>query len=105
MDQAEGDWWRNGIARVHRGGWSAWANGVYGYSFAMDPDSHQPSGSANLSRASSIRLDLKVRVPSAVAVPPGFDEEVAQGWEVFVYAIHLNWLRFENGICQKMFGD
>jgi len=38
-------------------------------------------------------------------VPPGFDANVAQGWEVFVYAIHLNWLRFENGICQKMFGD
>ena len=105
VDQAEGDWWRNGIARVHRGGWTAWASGVYGYSFAVDPDSHQPSGSANLSRASSIRLDLKVRVPQATAVPPGFDANVAQGWEVFVYAIHLNWLRFENGICQKMFGD
>jgi len=30
---------------------------------------------------------------------------VGQGWEVFVYAIHMNWLRFENGICQKLFED
>ena len=66
---------------------------------------HQPSGSGNLSRASSIRLDLTVRVPPAVAVPPGFDAEVGQGWEVFVFAIHQNWVRFENGLCQKIFSD
>ena len=52
-----------------------------------------------------MRLDLRVNVPKAVAVPPGFDIDVAQGWEVFVYAIHLNWLRFENGLCQRVFQD
>ena len=46
-----------------------------------------------------------VRVPPAVAVPPGFDAEVGQGWEVFVFAIHQNWVRFENGLCQKIFSD
>ena len=105
VDQAEGEWWRQGIAKVHRGGWNSWASALYGYSFAVAPEDHQPSGSGNLSRTSSIRLDLTVRVPPAVAVPPGFDAEVGQGWEVFVYAIHQNWLRFENGLCQKIFSD
>ena len=105
VDQAEGEWWRHGIAYVHRGGWNSWASSLYGYSFAVSPEDHQPSGSGNLSRASSIRLDLTVRVPPAVAVPPGFDSEVGQGWEVFVYAVHTNWLRFENGLCQKIFSD
>jgi hypothetical protein len=105
VEQAPGNWWRQAIASHHRGGWSAWASYLYGYSFALDPDSHQPSGSVNMSRSSSVRLDLRVKVPEAVPVPDGFDADVSQGWEVFVYAIHLNWLRFENGLCQKLFED
>jgi hypothetical protein len=105
VEQAPGDWWRQSIAKAHRGGWNAWASYTYGYSFAMTPDAHQPSGSVNMSRSSSIRLDLRVKVPQAVPVPSGFDADVGQGWEVFVYAIHMNWLRFENGICQKLFDN
>jgi hypothetical protein len=105
VEQAPGEWWRQSIAKVHKGGWNAWAAYTYGYSFASNPDTHQPSGSINMSRSSSIRLDVRVKVPQAVDVPPGFDRDVSQGWEVFVYAIHLNWLRFENGLCQKLFED
>jgi hypothetical protein len=105
VEQAPGEWWRQSIAKVHKGGWNSWAAYTYGYSFALDPEAHQPSGSINMSRSSSVRLDLRVKVPKAVPVPDGFDADVAQGWEVFVYAIHLNWLRFENGLCQKLFED
>ena len=105
VDQAEGEWWRREIASAHKAGWNAWASHIYGYSFSMYPDSHQPSGTANMSRSTSVRLDLKVRVPVAVPVPPGFAPEVSQGWEVFVYAVHLNWLRFQNGLCQKLYED
>jgi hypothetical protein len=105
VEQAPGEWWRQSIAKHHKGGWNAWSSYLYGYSFATDPDIHQPTGSVNMSRSSSIRLDLKVKVPQGVPVPSGFDADVSQGWEIFVYAIHLNWLRFENGICQKLFED
>jgi len=105
VEQAEGEWWRRHIASSHKGGWNAWASYAYGYSFAMDPDAHQPSGSANMSRSTSIRLDLQVRVPTAVPVPSGFDANVSQGWEIHVYAVHLNWLRFQNGLCQKLYED
>jgi len=105
VQQAPGEWWRQAISKVHKGGWNAWAAHSYGFSFALNPDEHQPSGSVNMSRSSSVRLDLRVNVPRAVAVPSGFDLDVAQGWEVFVYAVHLNWLRFENGLCQKLFED
>jgi hypothetical protein len=45
------------------------ANGIgaYSYSFALRPEEHQPSGTANMSRATSVRLDLRVNVPKAVA--------------------------------------
>jgi len=62
--------------------------------------------SAHVAPLSVLRCHCTVTpVPPAVAVPPGFDAEVGQGWEVFVYAVHTNWLRFENGLCQKIFSD
>jgi hypothetical protein len=105
MDQAEGEWWRYSLAKAHKGGYNAWSNHVYGYCFAQKPDEHQPSGTANMSRAASVRLDMRVKVPVAVPVPDGFESNVGQGWELFVYAVHYNWLRFESGLCQKLFED
>lgn len=103
---AEGDWFREHIAGVHQGGYTAYQAGVYGYSFSRDPESHQPSGSANMSRASSVTLGLRVRTP-LTAVPPGavFDADVVGGWEVFVFAVHYQWLRFQNGLCSRLFSD
>jgi len=107
---AEGDWFREHIARVHGGGWNAYASSVYGYSFSASPERHQPSGSANMSRATSIQLQLTVRTPLAtdlttLSPPCVFDPAVVGGWEVFVFAIHYQWLRFERGICQRLFTD
>lgn len=104
---AEGDWFREHISRVHRGGYHAYQAGIYGYSFSRDPESHQPSGSANMSRASSVTLGLRVRTPAIQPLPAGsvFDEETVGGWEVFVFAVHYQWLRFQNGLCSRMFTD
>jgi hypothetical protein len=77
---------------------------MYGYSFAKYPDEHQPSGTANMSKTTSITLNLKVNVPIPVNVGD-FDQATVGGWEVFVFAIYYNWLRFENGICNRMFTD
>lgn len=105
VDQADGDWWRWQIANRHRGGIISWSNNIYGYAFARLPDEHQPSGYANMSRAHSVNLNLSVNVPIAVSVPPGFNESVGQGWEVHVFAIHYNWIRFQNALCQKLYSD
>jgi hypothetical protein len=107
---AEGDWFREHIAKTHRGGWNAYASSMYGYSFSASPESHQPSGSANMSRATSIQLQLTVRTPFAtdlatLSPPCVFDPAVVGGWEVFVFAIHYQWIRFDRGICQRMFTD
>lgn len=102
---ASGNWFREHISSVHKGGWVSWMAGVYGYSFAMYPDEHQPSGSANMSRTNSITLNMRVNIPYPIQGLSGFDAAVNQGWEVYVYAIHMNWLRFENGICNRLFED
>jgi len=101
---ANGNWFREHIGNVHKGGLLAYNSYMYGYSFATYPDDHQPSGTANMSKTTSVTLNLKVNVPIPVDVP-NFDPITVGGWEVFVFAIHYNWLRFENGIFNRMFTD
>ena len=107
---AEGDWFREHIAKKHKGGITSYQSHIYGFSFAEYPEQHQPSGSANTSRATSIMLNLKVNIPittdiTTLASPCIFDPAVIGGWEVFVYGIHYNWLRFENGVCNRIFSS
>jgi len=89
-------WFREHIAMAHSGGASAFNNYIYGYSFAKTPGQHQPSGTANASRIQSLRLTLDVR-------PPGGAYE--QEWEVKVFVICLEWLRFQDGLANRMFID
>jgi len=92
----EEEWFRQHIARVHKGGIVPYSSFIYGYSFARSPGEHQPSGTLNASRSQSVRLTLVVR-------PPGGAND--QEWEVVVYVVNMKWLRFQNGIANKMFED
>ena len=101
---ARGNWFREHIASIHKGGLLSYNSYMYGYSFSKYPDEHQPSGTANMSKTQSITLNLKVNTPIPVQNENmDFDPATVGGWEVFVFAIHYNWLRFENGICNRMF--
>jgi len=92
----EEQWFRQHIASVHKGGAAAYNNFIYGYSFATNPGQHQPTGTANASRLQTVRLTLDVS-------PPGGDYE--QSWEVKVFVITMQWIRFQNGIANKMYTD
>lgn len=107
---ADGNWFREHIASSHRGGLISYNSHTYGYTFARYPEEHQPSGTGNMSRATSITLNLRVNQPiirdlSGLNPSCIFDPTTIGGWEVFVFAIHYNWLRFENGICNRMFSN
>ncbi len=94
---AEEQYFRQQIGFAHRGGFVAYNNFIYGYSFARRPgDIHQPSGTINASRVQSLRLLLDVR-------PPGGSFE--QDWEVKVFCLGINWLRFANGVANPIFQD
>jgi hypothetical protein len=98
-----GEWFRNHIAEKHKGGIVAYNRYVYGYVFARTPGKHQPTGTVNMSRASSVQLRLTVRAPQPVTLPGGFAADLANSWEVHAYCLTLNWLRFQNGIANRMF--
>lgn len=93
---ADEQYYRQLIAGAHKGGAAAYNNFIYGYPFAKTPGEHQPSGSFNASRVSSLRLILDVKPPGGI---------LDGNWEVKVFCIALNWLRFENGIANPMFED
>jgi hypothetical protein len=90
-------YYRQLISNYHSGGIVPYRRFIYGYPFARNPSEvHQPSGSLNASRVQSLRLTLEVKQPLSQ-----FDTS----WEVKVFCIGLNWLRFENGIANKLFTD
>ena len=88
---AEEGYYRELIARHHRGGIVPYERFIYGYPFARHPGDHQPSGTLNASRVQSLRLVLEVK---------GGAE-----WEVKVFCLGINWLRFQNGLAGSVFED
>ena len=88
---ASEDYYREIIARHHRGGITSYNKFIYGYPFARHPGEHQPSGTLNASKVQSLRLVLEVK---------GGVE-----WEVKVFCMGLNWLRFQNGMANPIFED
>lgn len=90
-------WFRSHISRAHRGGKKAYDSFLYGYSFSRHPGEHDPTGTMNASRLDSLRLTLNVRPPQG----PSDDKE----WEVHVFVYAIQWVRFGNGICNKVFID
>jgi hypothetical protein len=92
--EAEGDYFRRNLARNHKGGIVAYNSFIYGYTFANEPGSYTPSGWINASRTADVRLRLDI-------VPPNGSEDLE--FEVFVYCIGINWVRFQNGLVNKLF--
>jgi hypothetical protein len=89
-------WFRSHISRAHRGGKTSYDAFIYGYSFARHPGEHDPTGTINASRLSTLRLTLNVK-------PPGGSSDTE--WEVHVFVYAFQWVRFGNGICNKVFID
>jgi hypothetical protein len=60
---------------------------VYVYSFALNPESHQPSGTCNFSRLDNVTLSLS-----------GLKTKVGDAGQLLVYAVSNNILRIMSGM-------
>jgi hypothetical protein len=96
MIDADEQYFRQHIASKHKGGYAAYAAYIYGISFAEQPGAHQPTGSINASRANSVRLTMDIKNPGG---------NFAQDWEIKVFCMEINWMRFENGLANAIFED
>ena len=81
---------RRNVATSHQGGSYSYFRYIYGYSFSNNPGKHQPSGTLNASRLQTVRLTLQTNA-------------ISDTWEVKVFVINLQWLRFQNGMANQMF--
>lgn len=87
-------WWRTTGALPLDGGIRVSGNYLYAYNFTEKPNSWEPGGSLNASRV-DMRLNLEVQQPV------GGDKE----WEVVVFVVSTNWMRFQNGLANQLFMD
>lgn len=90
---ASEEYYREIIARHHRGGIIPYNKFIYGYPFARHPGEHQPSGTLNASKVQSLRLVLEIKGAGGIE------------WEVKVFCMALNWLRFYNGMANPLFDN
>lgn len=98
-------WWRLEYGMTHRGGVRLTKGMVYGFAFGAAADwvieDEQPAGTINASR-STIRLDLEI---APQPIPDNFQECDGSEWEVHVFAVGINWMRFVNGTVGPLFKD
>jgi Major capsid protein N-terminus len=96
-DQPE-RWWRYTGSTELPGAANLYSQYIYSIAFDGDNDVFRPQGgTVNASRV-DIRLDLEVEPPSSA---PGISTE----WEVVVFGVGYNWMRFQNGIANLMYTD
>jgi len=89
------EWWRVEYGLSHRGGVRLAAGFVYGIVFggAAGAEDLQPGATVNATR-SDLRLELTMRAPDST-----------EGWELHVFAVGLNWMRFSSGMAVPLFRD
>lgn len=100
--EADGEFFRRTISQNHRGGFIAYNSFVYGYRFAEQPGRQNPTGWMNASRSQDFRIRMDIRPPS---LDPNYPNEIDLEFEVCVFTISMNWVRFENGIANRIFSS
>jgi hypothetical protein len=72
---------------------NAYKEFIYSYSFALEPEKLNPSGTLNCSRIENIHLNLK------------FSKALVHAYDFFVYAINYNVVRISSGVSSVSFSS
>ena len=79
--------------------------GIYGYSFALDNDKFQPSGSCNFSRLGSKELSFTLKNLSLTRYPRRGGLTFTGDYRIFVIAENINYHRVLSGMSGKVFDN
>ena len=80
--------------------------GVYPYSFSIDPFKFQPSGSCNMSRFNNIELTVETTdAPIPKVAIAGESLEYVYKFDINVYTINYNILRIVSGMGNVEFSN
>jgi len=101
-DETE-NWWRLEYGLDHTGGVRMASGFVYGIVLGSGanwyPEDIQPAATVNASRA-LLSLTLEMQAPATVE-----GNTYVGGWDVHVFGIGINWMRFESGMAVPLFKD
>jgi len=78
--------------------------GIYVYSFSIEKDLFQPSGSCNMSRINRIQLEIEC-VPTPRRISDNETLQYLYGFNVDVYAVNYNVLRIMAGMAGLVFSN
>ena len=78
--------------------------GVNVYSFALNPEDNQPSGTCNMSRINDVQLELGLRWFRADA-SSDLDSSIYEGYECYVFALNYNVLKILGGMGGLVFSN
>lgn len=76
-------------------------NGIFLYSFSINPDKFQPSGSCNMSRVNNISIQFNINNPPAIyGIDPSEDtaNRYYYLYDFNIYAVNYNVLKIMNGL-------
>jgi len=97
-------WWRLDYGLEHRGGVRLTNGFVYGYTFGdaanWTTEDLQPAGTVNASRT-TIRLTLTMLAPNTTDNGNAY----VSGWDLHVFGVGMNWMRFVKGMAVPLFKD
>lgn len=92
-------WWRCVYGLTQRGGVRGAGGMVYGYQFGLGGEEEfQPPPTFNASRA-----DLRLDIWTTPSGPAGCEREDEYSWDIHVFMIGCNWMRFVNGLAGQLF--
>ena len=79
--------------------------GIYGYSFALDNDKFQPSGSCNFSRLGNKELSFTLKNLNLNKYPRRGGLPFTGNYRIFVIAENINFYRVLSGMSGKIFDN
>ena len=85
-------------------------NGIYVYSFAVKPEDHQPSGTCNMSRIESAQIFMRLKNYITEHDLKHIKDDphsaiVYNDYNMYVYAVGYNVLRFMSGMASIVFSN
>ena len=80
-------------------------DGIYVYSFSLNPNEYQPSGCCNFSNIENFQMEINLGEEDATnfKIPDKPDESFE--YNISIYAINYNILRFASGMASKQYAN
>ena len=80
---------------------------IYTYSFSLEPEKYQPSGSCNFSRLNNIVFDIELQETPINTANVKLGKNVSRDYEYNAefYIVNYNILRISNGMAGTVFSN